>query len=347
MNEMQEHIQIEIFIDELFVAIEEHSLLKANICIRSAAYMNLRKQIFIGEKYGMKPISFAVKGNSFKILRFLVNNGADVNAASSESLRVALHVAAEYGREDAGQLLLSRYAQINLQDITGKVPLHLASFHCQVAMVELLIKHDADIYIRDAGGRIPLDVVGDDPKSICTSNTRQKIIFILECADKAVNYQTLASRANPKVIEASNHSSYHNSKSVLSGAVKPSSFINSIFSWVTTATLSDLFSSAPALPPAQQSVDHLAVSPIGSSQIDCNGTVLLTAIAISKFTGERYSMPLDDSLLTIRQVKERKLNSLERDVKMALSKCDKLYQYPESSLSNFTISKGVSHQKHL
>ncbi|MFP3033300.1 MAG: ankyrin repeat domain-containing protein, partial [Wolbachia sp.] len=137
MKEMQGKIKTENFIDELFIAIKEHSLLKANICIRSAAYMNLRKQIFIGEKYGMKPISFAVKENSFKILRFLVNNGADVNDASSESLRVALHVAAEYGREDAGQLLLSRYAQINLQDITGKVPLHLASFHCQVAMVEL------------------------------------------------------------------------------------------------------------------------------------------------------------------------------------------------------------------
>ncbi|BET35402.1 MULTISPECIES: ankyrin repeat domain-containing protein [Wolbachia] len=346
MKEMQGKIKTENFIDELFIAIKEHSLLKANICIRSAAYMNLRKQIFIGEKYGMKPISFAVKENSFKILRFLVNNGADVNAASSESLRVALHVAAEYGREDAGQLLLSRYAQINLQDIMGKVPLHLASFHCQVAMVELLIKHDANIYIRDAGGRIPLDVVGDDPKSICISNTRQKIIFILECADKEVNCQTLASRANPKVIEASNHSSYHNSTSVLSGTVKPSSFINNILSWVTTATLSSLFSSAPALPSAQQSVDHLDGSPIGSSQVDFNGTALLTDVMIRKFTGKKYSSLLEDSLLTIEEVRERKLNTIEKNFETALSKCEKLYQCPESSLSNFTISKGM-HQKSL
>ncbi|WP_265016856.1 ankyrin repeat domain-containing protein [Wolbachia endosymbiont (group B) of Lycaena phlaeas] len=351
MQGMQKRIKTENFVNELFIAIKEHSLLKANICIRSAVYMNLRKQIFIGEKYGMKPISFAVKENSLKILRFLVNNGANVNAASSESLRVALHVAAEYGREDAGQLLLSRYAKINLQDITGKVPLHLASFHCQVAMVELLIKHDANIYIRDAGGRIPLDVVGDDPKSICTSNTRQKIISTLKCADKEVNCQTLASRANPKVIEARNYFSYHdNSTNVLSSAVKPSSFINSMFSYVRTsitAVLSSLFQSTPALPPAQQSIAHSTGSSIGSSQVDCNGIILLTAVAISKFTGKRYSMPLDDSLLTIRQVKERKLNSLERDVKMALSKCDKLHQHPESSLSNFTISKGVHHQKHL
>ncbi|WP_374699669.1 ankyrin repeat domain-containing protein [Wolbachia endosymbiont (group A) of Limnophora tigrina] len=348
MKEMQERIKTENFIDELFISIKEHNLLKANICIRSAVYMNRRKQIFIGEKYGMKPISFAVKENSFKILRFLVNNGANVNAASSESLRVALHVAAEYGREDAGQLLLSRYAEINLKDITGKVPLHLASFHCQVAMVELLIKHDADIYIRDVGGRIPLDIVGDDPKSICTSNTRQKIISTLKCADKEVNCQTLASRANPKVIEARNHFSYHdNSTNTLSSAVKPSSFINSMFSWVTTTTLSSLFQSAPALPPAQQSIAHSTGSSIGSSQVDCNGTVLLTAVAISKFTGKKYSRPLDDSLLTIQEIRERKLNAIEKNFETALSKYEKLYQCPESSLSNSTISKGVCHQKSL
>ncbi|WP_419214496.1 ankyrin repeat domain-containing protein [Wolbachia endosymbiont of Rhagoletis cingulata] len=346
MKEMQERIKIENFIDELFIAIKEHSLLKANICIKDAANMRIKSVLFIGERYGMKPISFAVKENSFKTLRFLLNNGANVNAASSENLRVALHVAAEYGREDAGQLLLSRYARINLQDITGKVPLHLASCHCQVAMVELFIRHDANVYIRDAGGRIPLDVVGDDPKSICTSNTRQKIISTLKCADKEVNCQTLASRANPKVIEASNHSSYHNSTSVLSGAVKPSSFINSIFNWVTTATFSGLFRSVPASPPAQQSVDHLDGGPIVSSRVDCNGTILLIAVAISKFTGKKYSSPLEDSLLTIEEIRERKLNTIEKNFETALSKCEKLYQCPGNSLSNLTISKSM-HQKFL
>ncbi|MGL9758547.1 MAG: ankyrin repeat domain-containing protein [Wolbachia sp.] len=348
MKEMQKRIRIENFIDELFVAIEEHSLLKATICIRTAEYMNLKKQIFIGEKYGMKPISFAVKENSFKILRFLVNTDANVDAASSESLRVALHVAAEYGREDAGQLLLSHDAKINLQDITGKVPLHLASFHCQVAMVELLIKHDPNIYIRDAGGRIPLDVVGDDPKSICTSNTRQKIIFILECADKEVNCQTLDSRANPKAIEARNHFSYHdNSTNVLSSAVKPSSFINSMFSYVrtsTTAVLDSLFRSASALPPVQQSVAHSAGSPIYSSQVDFNGTALLTDVMIRKFTEKKYSRPLEDSLLTIQEIREKKVNAIKEKFDIAI---DKVAQCPRNLLSNSTISKGVHHQKSL
>ncbi len=333
MNEVERRVKN--FIDELFVAIEEHNLAKVNKYFKTAASMKLKNKIFISEKYGMKPISFAVKENSLNTLRFLVNNGANVNAASSESLRVALHIAAEYGREDAGQLLLSRYAKINLQDITGKVPLHLASFHCQVEMVELLIKHDANINIRDAGGRTPLDVVGDDPKAICISNTRQKIISTLKCADK-VNCQPLASRTNLKVIKASSHGSTIASSS----AVKSSSSINSIFSWVralTTATLNGLFSSSPALPPAQQAV---------ARKIDFNGTALLADVVVRKFTGEKYSMPLDDSFLTIEQIKERKLNSLERNIETALSKCEKLYQCPGSSLSNSTTSKGI-YQKSL
>ncbi|MFL3876485.1 hypothetical protein wTkk_000405 [Wolbachia endosymbiont of Trichogramma kaykai] len=98
-------------------------------------------------------------------------------------------------------------------------------------------------------------------------------------------------------------------------AVKPFSFVNSIFSWLITAKLDGLFSSAPTLLPAQQSVDHLDGSPIGSSQVDFNGTVLLTDVMIRKFTGKKYSSPLEDSLLTVEEVRERKLNTIEKKLR--------------------------------
>ncbi|WP_238580446.1 hypothetical protein [Wolbachia endosymbiont of Armadillidium vulgare] len=89
--------------------------------------------------------------------------------------------------------------------------------------------------------------------------------------------------------------------------------------------------------PAQQAV---------ARKIDFNGTALLADVVVRKFTREKYSMPLDDSFLTIEQIKERKLNSLERNIETALSKCEKLYQCPGSSLSNSTTSKGI-YQKSL
>nr|CAH7766013.1 unnamed protein product [Callosobruchus chinensis] len=58
-----------------------------------------------------------------------------------------------------------------------------------------------------------------------------------------------------------------------------------MFSYVRTsitAVLSSLFQSTPALPPAQQSIAHSTGSSIGSSQVDCNGAILLTAVAIRR-----------------------------------------------------------------
>ncbi len=118
-----------------------------------------------------------------------------------------------------------------------------------------------------------------------------------------------------------------------SSAVKPFSFINSIFSWVTTATLS----SAPALPPAQQSVDHLAVSPIGSSQVDFNATALLVDVVVKKFTGKKYSRLLDNPPLT-------RLDIIEKKLETAISSCEKRYQCPRSSFSDSTISRFLSSQ---
>nr|WP_319606853.1 hypothetical protein [Wolbachia endosymbiont (group B) of Chorthippus brunneus] len=88
-------------------------------------------------------------------------------------------------------------------------------------------------------------------------------------------------------------------------------------------------------------------SPIDFSQVDFNGTALLADVVIRKFIGRKYSRPLDDSLLTLEQIRERKVSAIERDIKMVISEFEKLDQCPRSLLSNSTISKGVCHQKSL
>ncbi|OCA06840.1 ankyrin repeat domain protein [Wolbachia endosymbiont of Trichogramma pretiosum] len=84
-----------------------------------------------------------------------------------------------------------------------------------------------------------------------------------------------------------------------------------------------MFGSVPTLLPAQQSVDHLDGSPIGSSQVDFNETALLIDVMIRKFTWKKYSSPLEGSLLTVEEVRERKLNTIEKNFETALSKCKK------------------------
>nr|WP_319803656.1 hypothetical protein [Wolbachia endosymbiont (group B) of Episyrphus balteatus] len=135
-----------------------------------------------------------------------------------------------------------------------------------------------------------------------------------------------------------------------SSAVRPSSFINSVFSWMgtsTTAALSSLFQSAPALPPAQQSAVHSAESSIDFSRGNLYGTAMLGYVMFKQFTGKKYSEPLNNSLFAIEGIREKEFHTMAKNVETALSKCEKLYQCPRSSLSNSTISKGVCHQKSL
>ncbi|WP_234301904.1 ankyrin repeat domain-containing protein [Wolbachia endosymbiont of Anopheles demeilloni] len=222
-------------------------------------------------------------------------------------------------------------------------------------MVELLVKYKADVNVQNKQGQTPI--------YLAISSKRPKIIKLLY--DNGADIDNVKNIRNEtpsdyvklfypgktiKEIAAEAESINVNPDPAPSSAVRPSSFINSVFSWMgtsTTAALSNLFQSAPALPPAQQSVAHLTGSPIDFSQVDFNGTALLADVVIRKFIRRKYSRPLDDSLLTLEQIRERKVSAIERDIKMIINEFEKFDQCPRSLLSNSTISKGVCHQKSL
>ncbi len=65
-----------------------------------------------------------------------------------------------------------------------------------------------------------------------------------------------------------------------------------------------------------------------------NGMIQLFGLAVGKFTGVKDSKPVDDLPLTVKEIKERKLNHIENTLKAAIDKFG-----PKSSLNNTTISK--------
>ncbi|WP_341810936.1 MULTISPECIES: ankyrin repeat domain-containing protein [unclassified Wolbachia] len=334
--------KVELFIDELFTAINIGNFQKVEKCIKEAESIGIKSEILSSERHGIKPIHFTTDKCDLKILQLLLNEGADINATNTEYFNTSLHIAAINGKLEIAQLLIDSGANINATNYKGFTPLYLASFHCQSDMVKLLFCNNADISIKDVNGRTASDVVGGYRRDMCNnSSAMQRIVSILSGAVsidcKAILTSTRVSLKEE--LEASSVAS-----NAASSAVKPSSFINSIFSWITASTLGR---NTPALPPAQQSVAHLTGSPIDFSQVDFNGTALLADVVIRKFIGRKYSRPLDDSLLTLEQIRERKVSAIERDIKMVISEFEKLDQCPRSLLSNSTISKGVCHQKSL
>ncbi|UIP92304.1 hypothetical protein JSQ73_003790 [Wolbachia endosymbiont of Anopheles demeilloni] len=217
----------------------------------------------------------------------------------------------------------------------GFTALHLAFFYCRLDIANLLLNNNINnIIIRNANGKTAFEVI-PGYESLCSDGCDIKKIFlaVLRFHKNNCTELLLFARVNTKLeLEAGD-----TPNPAPSSAVRPFSFINSIFSWVTTATLNGLFSSAPTLLSAQQSVDHLAGSPIGSSQVNFNATALLVDVVVKKFTEKKYSKLLDNPPLT-------RLDIIEKKLETAISNCEKRYQCPRSSFRDSTISRFSSSQ---
>ena len=143
---------------------------------------------------GFAPLHFALGAGSssavsasLPVAQVLVDRGADVNAASSESSGevTPLHLAAGKGRisiegliqEEAAkesarlrlqliELLLDAGASIEARDSEGQTPLHTAVEASRSAtVVEALLDSGADINATDDAGRTPLHIAVDIPLS--------------------------------------------------------------------------------------------------------------------------------------------------------------------------------------
>ncbi|OCA06841.1 ankyrin repeat domain-containing protein [Wolbachia endosymbiont of Trichogramma pretiosum] len=270
-------------------------------------------------------VGWAIDKNSPEKVEVLLKHGAspdgkfDLLAYSQNS---CLHAAVEKNHSRIVELLIEYHADVNVQNEQGQTPIYFAISSKRPKIIKLLYDNGANIdNVKNIRDGTPSDYV----KLFYPGKTIKEIA----AEEESIN-------VNPDPAPSS--------------AVRPSSSINSAFSWMrtsTTAALSSLFQSAPALLPAQQSVAHLTRSPIDFSQVDFNGTALLADVVIRKFTGRKYSRPLDDSLLTLEQIRERKVSAIERDIKMMIGEFEEFDQCPRSLLSNSTISKGVRHQRSL
>ncbi|MDE5062625.1 ankyrin repeat domain-containing protein [Wolbachia endosymbiont of Drosophila tsacasi] len=274
-------------------------------------------------------LAWAVQDGSPEKAEILLKHGANSDEKFSYAFQgdcTSLHVAVVRNNPEMVKVFIKYHANVNAQNKQGETPLHLAIRFKHPKIIKLLYDNGADIdNVKDIRNQTPSDLA----KTFYPDKT------IKEIAAEAKSVNISPDNAMQSI-------------SVASSAVKPSFFINSIFNWMgasTTAALSRLFQSAPALSSAQQPVTHSAGSLAGSSQVDFYGTALLADVVARKFTGGKYSRPLDDSLLTLEQIKERKLSAIERDVKMAINEFEELNQCPGSSLSNTTVSKGINHQK--
>lgn len=107
---------------------------------------------------GFTPLGFATFFGRSEVVKALLKAGADVNAASRESMKVTpLASAAAAKQTEIARLLIGHGANVNARAAGGHIPLHEAAANGNVELVKLLIENGVDVNAKTDDGKTPLD----------------------------------------------------------------------------------------------------------------------------------------------------------------------------------------------
>jgi len=108
---------------------------------------------------GFPPLGLAIFFKHGELARWLIAQGADVNAAAENAQRVTpLHAAAAVMDHETAHLLLERGANPRAKQQMDYTPLHGAASRGDVVLAKMLITHGADLGAKGSDGMSPADI---------------------------------------------------------------------------------------------------------------------------------------------------------------------------------------------
>lgn len=152
-------IAIRIEAQEIFQAASTGNLVKVKELVEADPQL-MRKT----DERGRTPLHLAARGVHFEVIRFLVENGADVNARDANG-STPLHSTASRSHFEACRLLIEKGAEVDVKNTDGKTPFYYASYGGHKELIHYLLDKGADqsdIEIRNAWGRTPLCAIARD-----------------------------------------------------------------------------------------------------------------------------------------------------------------------------------------
>lgn len=113
------------------------------------------------DQHQTTPLQWAARFSSDKLVRLLLDAGAELELGADAVGYAALHYstihyAAGQGSPETIRLLVERGANINIKDKYGRTPLHLLALFKRGEVVDLLLELGADINSKDEDGLTPL-----------------------------------------------------------------------------------------------------------------------------------------------------------------------------------------------
>jgi len=108
---------------------------------------------------GFPALGLAIFFRQPAVARFLIEQGADVNAAAENAQKVRpLHAAAAVQDRETLELLLARGADPNVKQQLDYTPLHGAASRGDIEMAKLLLRHGADRSAKGSDGMSVADI---------------------------------------------------------------------------------------------------------------------------------------------------------------------------------------------
>ncbi|CAM9776512.1 unnamed protein product, partial [Ectocarpus fasciculatus] len=108
-----------------------------------------------GDETGMTPLIYAVQGGYPRVVRMLLEAGANV-AVEADTRYTALHACAVTGRQDVAQMLIDAGANLDSWNEDGMTPLLFAASDGKLAVAKVFIAAGANVDARAANGETAL-----------------------------------------------------------------------------------------------------------------------------------------------------------------------------------------------
>ena len=135
-------------------------------------------------KSGETPLHVAVWESSLDVVKFLVSHGADIHAIGDQG-RTPLHTAVWKDSIEMAEFLLSQGADVNAMGGDGLTPLLESAPFCSAEMVKFLLSQGADIHIQDSNGKTALDRATDRWRPPRIDEQLRNVIDLLQKAGGA------------------------------------------------------------------------------------------------------------------------------------------------------------------
>jgi len=136
---------------------------KAETALRTAAskgradsvrkILDERTRLNATEATGKAPLLLAAANDNVEVVRTLVKNGADVDAADKAAGLRPLHQCAARGCVNVCEFLLSHGADMDARSLDGDTAMHLAARHNHYDTVALLLDFHADHGLKNNAGQ--------------------------------------------------------------------------------------------------------------------------------------------------------------------------------------------------